>query len=102
VLPIRTAAKRELGFTIRIERDFLCLQTPRLDIMVNAMRNDARSKFNIYQADATIFLYRFLGINLEEGTSCYNLYRDMRANANSLRLMAEHRNKRQKWGKSQK
>ncbi len=39
------------------------------------------------------FLFRFLGINFKGGTSYYDLYRDMRISVNSLRLMAELREK---------
>ena len=41
-----------------------------------------KAKIHVRQTDATIFLFKFLRINLEEGTSCHNLYRDMKTNAN--------------------
>ena len=37
MLFIKTVAKRELDFTIGIEKSFFDLQTPRLDIVVSAV-----------------------------------------------------------------
>ncbi len=48
MLLVKTTAKKELGFIIGIERDLLCLYTLRLDIMINAIKNDIRTKFDIY------------------------------------------------------
>ncbi len=50
-------------------------------------------KFDIHQTNVTIFLFKFLGINFEGGTSYYDLCRDMRTSANNSRLMIELREK---------
>ena len=81
VLFIKTTAKKELNFTIGIEKDFLCLYTLRLNIVVNTIRNDTKTKFDIHQANATIS-FGFLRINLGKGTLYHNLYCDIRINAN--------------------
>jgi len=62
----------------------------RLDIMVSVSTNIFyEAKFDIYQTDIAIFLFRFLRINLGGGTSYHDLCRDMRINVNRPRLMVE-------------
>src|SRR6266566_1152440 len=63
--------------------DFLLYLRMRLDIVINISTNVYKVKFNTHQANATIS-FKFLGINLGKRTSCYNLYRNIKVNANKL------------------
>ncbi len=79
---MKTVVKRELGFIIGIEKDLLCLQTLRLDIMINAIRKRCKNKVRYIPGKRYDFSFRFLRINYKGGTLYYDPCRDMRTNAN--------------------
>ena len=59
ILLVRIVAKRELGFTIGIEKDLLCLRTPRLDIIVNVIKKRYKNEVRYILSKHYDFLLDF-------------------------------------------
>ena len=66
----------------------------RLDIIISVLTNILQSQIRHTPDKRYDFLFKFLRINLGKGPSYHDLYRDIEASVNNLRLMVELREKR--------